>query len=140
MRSNSVSRPTMTRGSQAITIYIMTNHKGRAAITLCGGAAVLVLAAGYGGRASGESSSSTTTPTTITTTKSPFSDLTQVPAPPATAGGQTGGAVPGRLVGGPVGCIAGLNCGCIPRLTCYTPRPQPQRADPPDPQHPSDRP
>jgi len=113
----------------------MMNYKGKAAITLCCGAAVLALAVGYGGRAGGESPSSTATPTPITTTKSPFSDLTQVP--PRLAPGQTDGAVPGRLIGGPEGCIAGLNCGCIPPLTCYIPR---RQVDPPRRQPPSDRP
>ena len=81
MRSNSVSRPTMTGACHAMTIDNMTNHKGRVAITLYSGAAVLALAIGYGGRVGGESPSSTATPTTITTTRSPFSDLTEVPAP-----------------------------------------------------------
>jgi hypothetical protein len=136
MRSNSVSRPTVTGACHAMTINTMTNHKGRAAITLYSGAAVLALAVGNGGRVGGESPSNTTTPTTITTTRSPFSDLTEVPAPPAPAGGQTDGAVPGRLIGGPEGCIAGLNCGCIPRI-CYTARPR--QDDPPGRQPPSDR-
>ena len=63
----------------------MTNHKGRTAITVCCSAAVVVLAAGCGG-ASAESPSSATTSLTITTTKSPFSDLTQEPTPPAASG------------------------------------------------------
>ena len=67
----------------------MTNHKGRTAITVCCSAAVVVLAAGCGG-ASAESPSSTSTSLTITTTKSPFSNLTQEPTPPATSGDETG--------------------------------------------------
>ena len=124
-----------------MTIHSMTNNKGRAAITLFSGAAVAVIVAGYGGGASGESPSNITTAPTITTTKSPFSDLTQVPAPPAAAGGQTVGAVPGRFVrgpeSGPEGCIVGLNCGCVPRLCDPPPR---RQADLPRRQPPADRP
>ena len=133
----------MMRGCQAVTIHIMTNNKGREVIMLCTGAAVAAIAAVYGIGANGESPSNITTAPTITTTKSPFSGLTQVPAPPATAGGQTDGAVPGRLVrgpeGGPEGCIAGLNCGCVPRL-CNSNTPRRQAADPPRRQPPADQP
>lgn len=144
LHANIVSRPTVMGGQKAVTIHTMTNHKGRKAITLCGSAALLVLAAGWGGVANGESPSSITTPTTITTTKSPFSNLTQAPSPPATSGGQTGGAVPGRPIGGPEGCIIGLNCASIPRIphrTFDTPPPDsppPPRANPDVSQQPSD--
>ena len=88
LRSNSVSRPTMTRPCESLMIHHMTKHKRRAAITLLGSTAILVLTVGCGGTAGGELSSGTTTTKTTTTSRGPFAGLTQLPQPPATAGSE----------------------------------------------------
>ena len=92
----------------------MIHHKGRTAIALCGAAATLAFAVGYG---LGED------PTAASS-----SSVTVTPAPPP-APGSPGGAFPAVPVGGG-GCFIGLNCGCIPRLTCPTPHRRPPAVAP----------
>jgi hypothetical protein len=88
LRSNSVSRPTMTCACESLMIHNMTKHKRRATITLLGSTAILVLTVGCSGSAGGELSSGTTTTMTTTTSRGPFAGLTQLPQPPATAGSE----------------------------------------------------
>ncbi|HTY35250.1 hypothetical protein [Mycobacterium sp.] len=92
----------------------MTNRKGRLAAAACGGAA-LVFAVGFGvggvQDAAGEQPNSATSPSSGT----------------APSGSDGGGALPVQPVGGGA-CIIGLNCGCIPRITCPTPHARPGTA------------
>jgi hypothetical protein len=81
----------------------VTNN-GKLATLLCSGAAILALALGYG--ADGNSA-----------TTGASSSGTPAPAVPTAPGAPPGGALPVQPVGGG-GCIIGLNCGCIPRITC----------------------
>ena len=92
----------------------MTYHKGRAALAVCGAVAVLAFPVGY----SADDSQATT---------AAWSTATVMPAPPPTPGDRGGGALPVQPVGGG-GCYIGLNCGCIPRITCPTPHRRPPPA------------
>jgi hypothetical protein len=84
------------------------------AIALCGAAATLALAVGHG--ADDNATTSASSSVTVTPPPSP------TPADP-------GGAFPAVPAGGGA-CIIGLNCGCIPRITCPTPRRHPGPAGP----------
>lgn len=84
-------------------------------MAVCGPAAVLALVVGYG--------VDEAPPTTASS-----SSVTVTPAPAPTPG-DSGGAFPAVPAGGG-GCYIGLNCGCIPRLTCPTPHRRPPVAVP----------
>src|ERR1700761_3793636 len=99
----------------------MANNNGRKAITLCGGAAMLVFAVGCSSGGHLESHSGTTTSITRISMASSPSSVTPAQPPPATSGVQTGDAMSPRLISAPGGCVIGLNCGCIPYSSCYTP-------------------
>ncbi|WP_139825539.1 hypothetical protein [Mycobacterium conspicuum] len=81
-------------------------HRGVAtAIALCGAAAALAIGTCYG----------------------PGEDPPAAPSPSVTVSsapdpGGRDGAFPAIPAGGGGVCIVGLNCGCIPRVTCPTPR------------------
>jgi|SRR5271166_1779374 len=111
-------------GSSAAEKGSLIKSDPRTAIALFGGATILGLAVGCGG---GKSPSSTTTTTPTMTTSS---SGTPAPPPAATPGGPAGGAFPGR----PIMCYVGLNCGCIPHLTCPGSARRPLTAPPPTPQ------
>jgi hypothetical protein len=97
-------------GSSAAEKGSLIKSDPRTAIALFGGATILVLAAGCVGGYGRSKSTTTTTPTTTTS-----SSVTPAPPPAATPGGPAGGAFSGRPI---MGCYIGLNCGCIPHLTC----------------------
>ncbi len=86
---------------------------------LCGAAAFLIAvglgAAGHDG------------PLTSTMSAS-SSAVPSLPSPGGVPGGDGGGALPVEPVGGG-GCVAGLNCGCIPNVTCPRPHPRHGLAD-----------
>lgn len=90
----------------------MAHLRGRTAIALCGAAAALAFGAGYG---SGED------PPAAAPAASASVAVTPKPLP---APGNPGGAFRAVPVGGG-GCYIGLNCGCIPRITCPTPHRRP---------------
>ncbi|OSC25408.1 hypothetical protein B8W69_19160 [Mycobacterium vulneris] len=81
----------------------MRTPSAKACAALFGCVTAVVLAAGL---SSGGAPAATATPSVVT------------PAPPA-----PGGAVPVQPVGGG-GCIIGLNCGCIRKVTCPSPHPR----------------
>jgi DMSO/TMAO reductase YedYZ molybdopterin-dependent catalytic subunit len=113
-------------GSSAAEKGSLIKSDPRTAIALFGGATILVLAAGCVGGYGKSKSTTTTTPTTTTS-----SSVTPAPPPAATPGGPAGGAFPGRPI---MGCYIGLNCGCIPHLTCPgSARRRPLTAPPPTP-------
>ena len=69
-----------------------------------GSAAMLAFAVGYGVDAN-------------TTTTRASSSVTSTPTAPVTPAAPPGDASPVQPLGGG-GCVIGLNCGCIPRITC----------------------
>jgi hypothetical protein len=85
-------------------------NKGRMAIALGSSAAALLLGLG-GAIGEGVATAAASSPT-------------PVPVLPNAAGGSDGGATPAHPLGGG-GCVIGLNCGCIPRITCPGPRAHP---------------
>ncbi|BBZ52663.1 hypothetical protein MHEI_43800 [Mycobacterium heidelbergense] len=94
----------------------MTNRKGRLAAGVCGGAALIfavVLGLSGGQVGAGESPNRA---------QSALSGV----APTPTDGG--GGTIPVQPVGGSP-CIVGLNCGCIPRVTCPWSHVRPRTTD-----------
>ena len=95
----------------------MIHHKGRTTIALCGAAATLAFAVGYG---PGEDPASTSSASSSSVT------VTRAPPP---APGTLGDAFPAVPAGGG-GCYIGLNCGCIPRITCPTPHRRPPAVAP----------
>ena len=104
--------PCGENAGQPLQLLTVANHKGRMAITLCGAVATLAFAVGYGADGG--------------PTMAASSNVTVTPAPSPTPGDPSG-AFPAQPVGGGA-CIAGLNCGCIPRLTCPTPHRRPAPA------------
>ncbi|WP_156771980.1 hypothetical protein [Mycobacterium sp. 1245805.9] len=105
----------------------MTNRKATRAAAVFGGAAlVLAVGLGAGGPRPGAGA--------------PLNVATSSSSGTAATGGDGGGAIDVQPVGGSP-CIVGLNCGCIPRVTCPTPHPRPGTAgsnqhNPPAPQNP----
>ncbi|MBW0016222.1 MAG: hypothetical protein JO236_01535 [Mycobacterium sp.] len=90
----------------------MRDGRARTALALCAGAAVLTSVIGF---------SATPSPTGAPIASTPPSSVAPAPDPGDPRGG--GGALPVRPAGGGA-CIVGLNCGCIPRLTCPSPHPR----------------
>ena len=109
--------PSSENAGQLLKLRTMANHRGGMAMALCGAAAAVAIAVGYGadnitrGPTIAGSSSAAVTPAPAPTPKDP------------------GGAFPAVPVGGG-GCYIGLNCGCIPRITCPTPHRHPPAAVP----------
>jgi hypothetical protein len=97
-----------------VKLAIVTHPKRRTAIVLCGAVATLAFAVGYGPGEDPPAASS--------------SSVTVTPALPP-APGSPGGAFPAVPAGGG-GCYIGLNCGCIPRITCPTPHRHPPAVAP----------
>ncbi len=104
----------------------VTNRRSRPAAAACGAALLFAVGVGLAGGPFGAGEP----PNTAVGASSAVGQT----------GSDGGGALPVQPAGGGA-CIVGLNCGCIPRITCPTPHPRPGTAganqhNPPAPQNP----
>ncbi len=95
---------------------IVAGHKVRTALAMFGGAAVALAVGWLGDDGRPPATTTAALTTSLHSSAKPSMPEPQAATSPAGPDRSDGGALPAVPVHG--GCIIGLNCGCIPNLTC----------------------